>query len=191
MQKAEPFWAKKQGNTGAKKSWSRDTKVLIQGTCCRSTVWWPCIASSIHTLSQAGGCFWGKDIINSAFQKLPAVLWASELVFQRNFLLENIRGFFSYMMLQAPACYVVILGTRMRGKEVLSYNVNWVYCCLAEYFGSLLWQSLCHNTFLCLEPGQTINLGGCRDMYNATAAPTVGRQMHPWLPTECGRFRQR
>lgn len=88
------FLSRETGNTGAKKSWSRDTKVLIQGTRCRSTVWWPCIASSVHTLSQAGGCFWEKDIINSAFQKLPAVLRASELVFQRNFLLENVRGFF-------------------------------------------------------------------------------------------------
>lgn len=72
----------------------RPLYLLIQGKRCRNTARWFCPASSVHTLSQAGGSFWGKDIINSAFQKFPATLRESELVFHRNFLLENVRGFF-------------------------------------------------------------------------------------------------
>lgn len=85
-------------------------------------------------------------VLSRNFQQLfKRVSW----FFTGIFCLKILDGF-SYTVLQTPARYVVILGRRARGKEVLSYNVNWVYCCLAEYFGSLLWQSLCHKHFLAL-----------------------------------------
>lgn len=58
----------------------------------------------------------GKALLT--FQKFPAALWQSKLAFHWNFLLENVRGFFPCTVLQAPACYVVTLGKRMRGKGV-------------------------------------------------------------------------
>lgn len=97
--------------------------------------------------------------------------------------LKMLEGF-SYTVLQAPARYVVILGRRVRGKEVLSYNVNWVYCCLAEYFGSLLWQSLCHKHFLALGT-RSNHSSGCLQGHVQCYSSSYCQKMDASLASHC------